>query len=70
MTDTDPIRTWAERRRQAQRDALTAVPAEQDTTQDTKPVESLTAGAEPQAPPPRTMDDRIRDRDDWGGHAA
>jgi len=64
----DPIRAWALRRRTAQaraiEDAVTG-PAEAEPPA----VESLTAGAEPQAPPEPTMDDYMRDRDSYRGSA-
>lgn len=68
MTTTeDPIRAWHERRGEP-RKPLGKAPEEE--TQDPPNVESLTAGAEPQAPPKRTMDDYIRTGEDWGTFTA
>lgn len=67
----DPIRDWVQRRRTAQARAIeNAMTGTAEAEQAPPPVESLTAGGEPQAPRQRTMDDLIRNRDDWGGHAA
>jgi len=71
VTATDPIRDWVQRRRTAQARVIeNAMTGTAEDEQTPPAVESLTAGAEPQAPPARTMDDYIRDRGNWGGHAA
>jgi hypothetical protein len=71
VTAIDPIRDWVQRHRSAQARVIeNAMTGTAGTEQVPPAVESLTAGAEPQAPPPPSMDDYMRDRDNWGGHAA
>ena len=58
----DPIREWAERRDQAQREAVKPEPVEtSEEPADPPPVESLTAGGNPSGYTPPTLDDQFRE---------
>jgi hypothetical protein len=63
MTNQDPLRAWADRRRQAQRDRVRQASdndQDQAATPDPPAVESLTAGSQPSDYKPPTVNDRMR----------
>ena len=58
----DPIREWAERRAQAQREAIKAEPVEtREEPAESPPVESLTAGGTPSSYTPPSVGEQFRE---------